>query len=109
MSAQRTLSSILKTSAGVALLVLLGHIDAAAAQSSCPFDTTARQALSVLETIFLTAASQSLTACVLDLVQNLVWILAPLWVLLGITAGAVLLQAAFARKVAGQHNPSKFF
>jgi hypothetical protein len=51
---------------GLGLLILFGNLDGAAAQLSGPLGNTAGEALGVLPSIILTAASQAFQACAFD-------------------------------------------
>lgn len=86
---------------GLGLLILFGSVDGAAAQLSCPLGNTAREALGVLPTFILAAASQAFQVCVIDqqgFFQGLFQILVSFWLLLLVVIGALLLRAAFATK-----------
>jgi hypothetical protein len=87
---------------GLGLLILFGNVDGAAAQLSGPLGNTAGEALGVLPSIILTAASQAFQACAFDhqyFLQGLFQMLVSSWLLLLVIVGALLLRAAFTSKV----------
>ena len=88
---------------GLGLFVLCGNLDVAAAQLRCPLGTTAMQALWLLPSVFLAAASQTM------LLQGLVQMLVSFWLLLFVVAAAVLLRAVFKSKVGVFPEPSKYY
>jgi hypothetical protein len=80
------------------LLVLFGSLDGAAAQLSCPLATPAAEALGVLPSVMLSAASQGLQILFFDhqrFLQDFFRTLVSFWVLLFVIVGALLLRAAF--------------
>jgi uncharacterized membrane protein len=115
MTQQRTLSWSPKSIGGAALvglglLILSGNLYGAAAQLRCPLGNTAGEALGVLPSVILIAASQVLQDCVFDhqrFLQGLFQILISFWVLLFVIVGAVLLRAAFTGKVEALRTPRK--
>ena len=106
MTNQRTHSRNPKSIAGVAFLVLgllalFGNLDGAAAQLSCPIATPAAEALGVLPSVILSAASQTLQILFFDhqrFLQDFFQTLVLFWVLLFVIVGALLLRAAFTSK-----------
>jgi len=106
MTNQRTHSRNPKSIAGVAFLVLgllalFGNLDGAAAQLSCPLATPAAEALGVLPSVILSAASQTLQILFFDhqrFLQDFFQTLVLFWVLLFVIVGALLLRAAFTSK-----------
>jgi hypothetical protein len=107
MTRQRALSQNFKSIAGAALfglglLVVFESLDGAAAPLNYPLGPTALEALELLPSVLLTAASQSL------LFQGLVQMLVSFWLLLFVIAAAILLRAVFKSKVGVFPEPCKY-
>jgi hypothetical protein len=87
---------------GLGLLILFGNVaERAAVQLSCPLGNTAGEALGMLPTFILAAASQAFQACVInqpEFLQGLFQMLVSFWLLLFVIVGALLLRAAFATR-----------
>jgi len=86
---------------GLGLLILFGNVDVAVAQLGCPLGNTAGEALGLLPTFILGAASQAFQACVInqpEFLQDLFQMLVSFWLLLFLIVGALLLRAAFATR-----------
>ncbi len=106
MTSQRTHSRNPKSIAGAAFLVLgllalFGNHDGAAAQLSCTLANPAGEALGVLPSVILSAASQALQILFFDhqrFLQDFFRTLVSFWVLLFAIVGALLLRAAFTSK-----------
>jgi hypothetical protein len=85
---------------GLGLFVLSGNLDVTAAQLRCPLGTTAMQALWLVPSVFLAAASQTL------LFQGFVQLLVSFWLLLFVIAAAILLRGSSRAKSEYFPNPA---
>ena len=109
----RTRKSIALTAlAALVLALLFGKLDAAAAQTGCPIAAATADALAVLPSIFLAAASQALETCIFNpqcLLQGLFQVLVSFWLLLFVIAAALLLRAVWKGQIEVFPAPGKYF
>jgi hypothetical protein len=117
MTRQRALSRSHKSIAVTALvalgiLVLFGNLNAATMQSGCPLSTTTAEALVLLPSVVLAAASQALETCIFNpqcLLQGLFQMLVSFWLLLFVITAALLLRAVLKGKMEQFPAPGKSF
>jgi hypothetical protein len=107
----QTLTSIVAAAlVGLGILGLFGNFDGAAAQCSCPLEATTSEALAVLPSVVLAAASQTLETCVFNhqwLLQGFFQMLVSFWLLLLGIAVTIVLRAVFKGKIQVFPAPGK--
>lgn len=97
---QKPKAAVIPFVVGISLFVFLANAHAAA-PAPCPLGTVFA-ALELLESVALAAASRAVQACIFNqqcLLQSLSETVTASWLLLAVIAVAILLRAAFARKV----------
>jgi hypothetical protein len=109
MAGQGTVCGSPKSIAGASLVGLVvfmqfGNLNETAAQLSCSLGSAAGEAIGVLPSVVLAAASAALQTCVFDhqrYLQDLFQMLVSFWMLLLVIAGAVMLKARSRGKSKG--------
>jgi hypothetical protein len=117
MATQQTTSRTRKSIAlaplvAFAFALLFGNLDAAAAQPSCPVAAATAEALAVLPSVALAAASHALETCIFNpecLLQTLFQMLVSFWLLLFVIAAVILLRAILKGQIEVFRAPGKYF